>query len=80
MFSDVAACAGYAATRSEDLVLQLRIMIDAVGADGGPRITPDAMLRLCATGKAILDDIDGFGLGSAPNTAASVVAVPPGAT
>lgn len=80
LFSDVAMLAGYAATRSEDLVLQLRIMIDAIGADGRLRITPDAMVRLCATGKAILDDIDGFGLGSAPRTAASVVAVPPGAT
>ena len=35
LFSEVAiACAGYAATRSEDLVDQLRIMIDAIGADG----------------------------------------------
>ena len=72
--------AGYAATRSEDLVLQLRIMIDAINAVGGLRITPAAMVRLCATGKAILDDIDGFGLGSNPNAATPVVAVPPAAT
>ena len=30
---EVTACAGYAATRSEDLVDQLRIMVDAIGAD-----------------------------------------------
>jgi hypothetical protein len=35
--------------RSEDLVLQLRIMIDAIDADGGLRIIPAAMVRLCAT-------------------------------
>ena len=35
LFSEVTACAGYAATRSEDLFDQLRIMIDAIGADGG---------------------------------------------
>ena len=35
VFSGMAACAGYAATRSEDLVDQIRIMIDAIGADGG---------------------------------------------
>jgi len=80
LFSDVAMLAGYAATRSEDLVLQLRIMIDAIDAVGGLRITPAAMVRLCATGKAILDDIDGFGLGSNPNAATPVVAVPPAAT
>jgi hypothetical protein len=72
--------AGYVATRSEDLADQLLIMIDAIDADGGLRITPAAMVRLCATGKAILDDIDVFGLGSPPSTAASVVAVPPDAT
>jgi len=33
VFSEVAACAGYAATRSEDLVDQIRIMVDAIGAD-----------------------------------------------
>jgi hypothetical protein len=33
VFSGVAACASYAATRSEDLVDQLRIMIDAIGAN-----------------------------------------------
>jgi len=48
--------------------------------EGGLRITPAAMVRLCATGKAILDDIDGFGLGSNPNAATPVVAVPPAAT
>lgn len=40
LFSQVAACAGYAATRSEDLVDQLRIMIDAVGAEGAPTDHP----------------------------------------
>ncbi|RZL83787.1 MAG: hypothetical protein EOP66_03505 [Sphingomonas sp.] len=39
LFSEVAACAGYAATRSEDLVDQFRIMIDAIGAEGASRIT-----------------------------------------
>jgi hypothetical protein len=40
LFSEVAACAGYAATRSEDLVDQIRIMIDAIGADEGPADHP----------------------------------------
>jgi hypothetical protein len=80
LFSDVTMLAGYAANRSEDLVDQLRIMIDAIDADGGLRITPTAMVRLCATGKAILDDIDGFGLSSNPNAATPVVAVAPDAT
>jgi len=57
VFSGVAACAGYAATRSEDLVDQLRIMVAAIGADGRLRITPAAMVRLCGTGQAIIDDI-----------------------
>ena len=54
--------AGYAATRSEDLVLQLRIMLDAIGHDGGLRIDPKAMVRLCATGRAMLAGGEGFGL------------------
>ncbi len=62
LFTDVAKLAGYAATRSEDLVLQLRIMVDAIGGDGRLRIDPKAMVRLCATGKAILDDVDRCGL------------------
>ena len=62
LFSEVTACAGYAATRSEELVDQLRIMVDAIGADGGLRITPAAMVRLCATGQALLDDIATFRL------------------
>ena len=40
LFSQVAACAGYAATRSEDLVDSLRIMVDAIGADGAPTDHP----------------------------------------
>ncbi len=32
--------AGYAATRSEDLVDQIRIMVDAIGADGAPTDHP----------------------------------------
>jgi len=36
VFSVVVTCAGYAATRSEDLVDQIYIMVDAIGADGGP--------------------------------------------
>ncbi|WP_375383569.1 hypothetical protein [uncultured Sphingomonas sp.] len=72
--------AGDAATRSEDLVDELRIMIDAIGADLRVRITPAAMVRLGATGGTFLDDIDGFGFGSNPNAATSVVAVPPHAT
>ncbi|MGY2734644.1 hypothetical protein ACVWYO_002318 [Sphingomonas sp. UYP23] len=39
-FVQVAACAGYAASRSEDLVDQLRIMVDAIGADGAPTDHP----------------------------------------
>ncbi len=62
LFSDVTRLAGYAATRSEDLVLQLRIMLDAVDGDGGSRIDKHAMVRLCATGRAILDDIERCGL------------------
>ena len=62
LFTDVATLAGYAATRSENLVLQLRIMLDAIGYDGGLRIDPKAMVRLCATGKAILEDIERCGL------------------
>jgi hypothetical protein len=80
LFSDVAMVAGYAATRSEDLVDQIRIMIDAIGADGSARITPDAMVRLRATGKAILDDIASFGVSPTPSAATSVVAVPPDVT
>ena len=72
--------ADYAATRNEDLVHQLRIMINALDAAGGLRITPDAMVRLCATGKAIIDDIDGFALGSSLKAAVPVVAIPPDAT
>ncbi len=62
LFTDVATLAGYAATRSEDLVLELRIMLDAIGDDGRLRIDPKAMGRLCATGKAILEDVDRRGL------------------
>ena len=62
LFTDVAKLAGYPATRSEDLVLQLRIMVDAIGDDGRLRIDPKAMVRLCATAKAILDVIDRCGL------------------
>ena len=40
LFSQAAACAGYSATRSEDLVDQLRIMIDALGAEGAPTDHP----------------------------------------
>jgi len=40
VFSAVAACAGYAATRSDDLVDQIYIMVDAIGADGGPADHP----------------------------------------
>ena len=54
--------AGYAATRSEDLVLQLLIMLDAIGDDGRLRIDPKALVRLCATGRTILEDIEAFGL------------------
>ena len=81
MFSDVAACAGYAATRSEDLVDQLRIMIDAIGTDGGLRITPAAMVRLCGTGQANLDDIARCGLSqTGPKPAASMVMSAPDVT
>uniref|UniRef100_UPI0035CA4A66 hypothetical protein n=1 Tax=uncultured Sphingomonas sp. TaxID=158754 RepID=UPI0035CA4A66 len=81
MFSGMAACAGYAATRSEDLVGQLRIMVDAIGADGGLRITPAAMVRWCSTGQAILDDIARCGLSpTGPKAAASMVTSAPDAT
>ena len=77
---EVAACAGYAATRSEDLVDQIRIMVDAIGADGALRITPAAMVRLCATGQALLDDIATFGLRPTSTVAASVITSAPDAT
>ena len=81
VFSGVAVCAGWAATRSDDLVDQLRIMIDAIGADGRLRITPAAMVRPCGMGQAILDDIARCGLRrTVPNTAASVVTSAPDAT
>lgn len=81
LFSDVAACGGYAATRSEDLVGQLRIMIDAIGADGELRISSAAMVRLCGTGQAILDDIARCGLSpTGPKAAASMVPAAPDAT
>jgi len=38
------------------------------------------MVHLSTTGKAILDDIDGLGLGSNPKPATSVPGVPPDAT
>ena len=81
LFSDVAMLAGYAATRSEDLVDQLRIMTDAIGSDGWLRITPAAMARLCKTGEAILDDIARCGLSpTGPKAAASMVTSAPDAT
>ena len=76
----MAACAGYAATRSEDLVDSLRIMIDAIGAEGALRITPAAKVRLCATGQALLDDIATFGVSLTSTVAASVVTSAPDAT
>ncbi|WP_354288605.1 hypothetical protein [Sphingomonas sp. UYEF23] len=76
----MAACAGFAATRSEDLVDQIRIIVDAIGADGALRITPAAMVRLCATGQALLDDIAGFGLSPTSTIAANVVTSAPDAT
>ena len=80
LFSQATACAGYTATRSEDLVDSLRIMIDAIGADRGLRITPAAMVRLCATWQALLDDIATFGLSPTSTVAASVVTSAPDAT
>lgn len=80
LFFEVTACAGYAATRSKDLVDQLRIMVDAIGADGALRIIPAAMVRLCATGQALLDDTATFGLSPTSIVAASVVTSAPGDT
>ena len=80
LFVQVAACAGYAATRSEDLVDQIRIMIDAIGAEGAPADHPVAMVRLCATGQSILDDIATFGSRPTSTVAASVVTSAPDAT
>lgn len=77
LFPNVAACAGYPATRGEDLIARLRTMLDAIGVAGRLRIESDAMVRLCADGKAILDDIAAFGSSTTPGAAASVVAVPP---
>ena len=51
LFTDVARIAGYGIVRSVDLVLQLRIMLDAIGGDGSLRIDPKAMIRQCPTGK-----------------------------
>lgn len=83
LFSDTARVAGYAATRSEDLVLQLRIMLDAIGHDGRLRIDPKAMVRLCATGNALLGDVDRCGLPdeATPRSGGRSVSspVPPGA-
>lgn len=60
--SAVAMLAGYAATLSGDRLNQIRIMVDAICADGELRVTPAAMVRLCASGRATLDDIASFGL------------------
>jgi hypothetical protein len=62
MFLNLARFAGYAATRSVNLILQLRIILDAADGDGGTRIDKHAMVRLCATGRAISDDIERCGL------------------
>ncbi|RSV14859.1 hypothetical protein CA235_10050 [Sphingomonas sp. ABOLF] len=62
LFRDMARVAGYAATRSEDLVPQLRIMLDAIGDDRRPRIDSEAQVRPCVTGRTILEDIEAFGL------------------
>ena len=77
LFTDTARVAGYAAIRSEDLVLQLRIMLDAIGHDGRLRIDPKAMVRLCAIGNAMLADVDGFGLPSVTTQRGWVDQVPP---
>ncbi len=45
-----------------------------------PRITPAAMVRLCATWQALLDDIATFGLSPTSTVAASVVTSAPYAT
>jgi len=55
-------------------------MVDAIGADGALRITPAAMLRLCATLQALLNDIATFGLSPTSTVAASVVTSAPDAT
>ncbi|RZL25271.1 MAG: hypothetical protein EOP64_06990 [Sphingomonas sp.] len=80
LFVQVAACAGYAATRSEDLVDQIRTMIDVIGAEGAPTDHPAAMVRLCATVQALLDDIATFGLSAASTVAAGVVTSAPDTT
>ncbi|WP_158638044.1 hypothetical protein [Sphingomonas ginsenosidivorax] len=48
-------------------------MIDAIDADGGLRITPAAMVRLCGTGQAILDDIARCGLSPRGSKAATIM-------
>ena len=80
LFSHATACAGYAAIRTNDPVDQIRIMIDAIGADGELRITPASMVRLCATGQVLLDDIATFGWSPTSTVAASVVTSAPDAT
>lgn len=71
LISDVAVCARHAATRSEDLACQLRIMVDAVDVDGSVRVAPEAMVRLAAAGRATLDDIATFRLSGSAGPASS---------
>lgn len=40
LFSEVTPCVGYATTRREDLVDQIRIMVDAIGSAGAPTDHP----------------------------------------
>jgi len=55
-------------------------MVDAIGADGAPTDHPAAMVRLCATWQALLNDIATFGLSPTSTVAASVVTSAPDAT
>ena len=80
LFSQAAACAGYAVTRSEDLVDQIRIMVDAIGADGAPTDHPSGDGPLVCNVAALLDDIATFGLSPTSTVAASVVTSAPDAT
>jgi hypothetical protein len=62
LFTEVGRLAGYAATRADELVDKLRTLIDAIDADGGVRIEPEALVALCTVGRSILEDIGRRGL------------------
>ena len=81
LFSQVAACAGYAATRSEDLVDQLAHHDRRGRRRGSAHGSPQRRRSACVQrGSAILEDIATFGLSATSTVAASVVTSAPDAT